>query len=82
MKKAIITGATGTIGMALINRCIELGVETYVLVNPESKDLAGAGLKRVCELAQIPPVLPLGSLEKIGNVVMIAGAVSGDSGFQ
>ena len=51
------------------------------LVNPESRDLAGAGLKRVCELAQIPPVLPLGSLEKIGNVVTIAGAISGDSGL-
>ncbi len=51
------------------------------LTNPASKDLCGAGLKRVCDLAQIPPVLPLGSLDKIGNVVTIAGAVSGDSGL-
>lgn len=51
------------------------------LLDPAAKDLAGAGLKRVCELAQIPPVLPLGSLEKIQNVVTIAGAVSGDSGL-
>ena len=51
------------------------------LIEFESKDLAGAGLKRVCELAQIPPVLPLGDLGKIDNVVTIAGAISGDSGL-
>ena len=51
------------------------------LVDPSAKALAGAGLKRVCELAEIPPVLPLGSLDKIQNVVTIAGAISGDSGL-
>ena len=51
------------------------------LVEKDGKALAGAGLKRVCELADIPPVLPLGGLEKIQNVVTIAGAVSADSGL-
>lgn len=51
------------------------------LLNPEAKALCGAGLERVCELAQIPPVLPLGGLENIGNVVTIAQALSGDSGL-
>ncbi len=51
------------------------------LLNPEAKELCGAGLERVCELAQIPPVLPLGGLENIGNVVTIAQALSGDSGL-
>ncbi len=51
------------------------------LLNPEAKELCGAGLKRVCELVQIPPVLPLGGLEKIGNVVTIAQALSSDSGL-
>ncbi|MDO4344084.1 MAG: hypothetical protein Q4C50_04695 [Eubacteriales bacterium] len=50
------------------------------LLNPEAKDMCGAGLKRVCELAQIPPVLPLGGLENIGNVVTVAQALSADSG--
>ncbi len=40
MKRVVITGATGVVGMALINKCIELGIETVVLVNPESKRLA------------------------------------------
>lgn len=51
------------------------------LLNPEAKDQCGAGLKRVCELAEIPPVLPLGGLENIGNVVAIAQALSADSGL-
>lgn len=51
------------------------------LLNPEAKELCGAGLKRVCELAEIPPVLPLGGLENIGNVVTIAQALSADSGL-
>ncbi|MCD8396855.1 MAG: hypothetical protein LUD12_06705 [Lachnospiraceae bacterium] len=51
------------------------------LLNPDAKDLCGAGLKRVCELAEIPPVLPLGGLENVGNVVTIATALCNDSGL-
>lgn len=51
------------------------------LLNPDAKSLCSAGLERVCELAQIPPVLPLGGLENIGNVVTIATALSADSGL-
>ena len=51
------------------------------LVDVKAKDLAGSGLKRVCELAKIPPVLPLGGLENVGNVVTIAGALCADSGL-
>ncbi|MBO4904678.1 MAG: NAD(P)-dependent oxidoreductase [Lachnospiraceae bacterium] len=40
MKSVVITGATGTIGMALINKCIEQGIEVIALVNPESRRLA------------------------------------------
>ena len=39
MKKVILTGATGTIGMALINKCIEQGIEVITLVNPNSRRL-------------------------------------------
>ncbi|MCD8105192.1 MAG: hypothetical protein LUF35_09370 [Lachnospiraceae bacterium] len=51
------------------------------LIAAEAKELCGAGLKRVCELAQIPPVLPLGGLENVGNVVTIATALCNDSGL-
>ena len=52
------------------------------LIDKAAKDLCGDGLKRVCELADIPPVLPLGGLENIENVVTIAGALSSDSGLK
>ena len=39
MKTVIITGATGTIGMALIGKCIEQGTKVIALVNPASKRL-------------------------------------------
>lgn len=39
MKRVVITGATGVVGMALINKCIESGIEAVVLVNPESHRL-------------------------------------------
>ena len=32
MKKAIVTGATGAVGTALVNKLISKGVETLVLV--------------------------------------------------
>ncbi len=37
MRRVVITGATGAIGMALIAKCIEDGIEAVVLVNPNSK---------------------------------------------
>lgn len=58
MHRIIITGATGTIGMALINKCIESGVEVIALVNPGSSRLhriPGDPLVRVikCGLADM-----------------------------
>ena len=38
--RVIITGATGTIGMALIRKCIEDDVEAVVLANPDSSRLS------------------------------------------
>ena len=39
MNRVVITGATGTIGMALINKCIESKIEVIALVNPDSRRL-------------------------------------------
>ena len=39
MKSVVITGATGTIGMALINKCIKQETEVLTLVNPASSRL-------------------------------------------
>ena len=39
MNRVFITGATGVVGMALVNKCIRDGVEAVLLVNPESRRL-------------------------------------------
>lgn len=40
MKRVIITGATGVVGMAIVRKCIEKGIEEVLLVNPDSPRLA------------------------------------------
>ncbi len=39
MKRVIVTGATGVIGMAIVRKCIEKGIEAVLLVNPDSPRL-------------------------------------------
>lgn len=38
-RRVIITGVTGVVGMALVNKCIEMGIEAVLLVNPDSRRL-------------------------------------------
>ncbi len=48
------------------------------LMDKRAKDLCGAGLKRVCELADIPPVLHMGSCVDISRMMVLASeAVKG-----
>ena len=42
------------------------------LMDKAAKDLCGAGLKRVCELADIPPVLHMGSCVDISRMMILA----------
>ncbi len=51
------------------------------LMSKEAKDLCGAGLKRVCELADIPPVLHMGSCVDISRMMVLAATLSKDSGL-
>ena len=39
MKRVIVTGATGVVGMAIVRKCIEKCVEAVLLVNPDSPRL-------------------------------------------
>ena len=52
MKKAIITGATGMIGNALLHKCIENNVEVLAIVRSNSKNLyrvPTSPLVHICE---------------------------------
>ena len=46
-----------------------------------AKDLCGAGLKRVCELADIPPVLHMGSCVDISRMMILVAELAKDSGL-
>lgn len=51
------------------------------LMDKQAKELCGAGLKRVCELADIPPVLHMGSCVDISRMMVLASELSKDSGL-
>ncbi len=52
------------------------------LMDKSAKDLCGAGLKRVCELADIPPVLHMGSCVDISRMMVLAAELAKDAGLQ
>ncbi len=51
------------------------------LMDKRAKDLCGAGLKRVCELADIPPVLHMGSCVDISRMMNLVAELAKDSGL-
>lgn len=51
------------------------------LMDKRAKDLCGAGLKRVCELADIPPVLHMGSCVDISRMMILVSELAKDSGL-
>ncbi|MEG2383778.1 MAG: anaerobic carbon-monoxide dehydrogenase catalytic subunit, partial [Oscillospiraceae bacterium] len=51
------------------------------LMSKDAKELCGAGLKRVCELADIPPVLHMGSCVDISRMMILASRLSEDWGI-
>ncbi len=51
------------------------------LMKKEAKDICGAGLKRVCELVGIPPVLHMGSCVDISRMMLLATYIANDWGI-
>ncbi len=51
------------------------------LMDKAAKDICGAGLKRVCELADIPPVLHMGSCVDISRMMVLASELAKDAGL-
>ena len=52
------------------------------LMDKEAKEICGAGLKRVCELADIPPVLHMGSCVDISRMMVLASELAKDGGLE
>jgi carbon-monoxide dehydrogenase catalytic subunit len=50
------------------------------LLDKEAKYLCGAGLRRVCELADIPPILHMGACIDISRILLLASGIARDWG--
>jgi carbon-monoxide dehydrogenase catalytic subunit len=50
------------------------------LLDRDAKRLCGAGLKRVCELANIPPILHMGACVDISRMMLLATGIAKDWG--
>ena len=51
------------------------------LMSKEAKNLCGEGLKRVCELVDIPPILHMGSCVDISRMMILAADIAKDWGL-
>ena len=56
--------------------CGNGGLQVAGLCNSEAKDLAGPGLKSLCEKLKIPPVLSYGTCTDTGRIADLLGAIS------
>ncbi len=56
--------------------CGNAGCQIAGLCSPEAKDLAGPGLKALCETLGIPPVLSYGTCTDTGRIADLLGAIS------
>ena len=56
--------------------CGSAGLQVVGLCSPEAKELAGSGLKAVCEKLGTPPVLSYGTCTDTGRLADLVGAIS------
>lgn len=56
--------------------CGNAAVQVAGLTAPEAKDMAGPGLKAVCEKLNIPPVLSFGTCTDTGRALVLVKAIS------
>ena len=68
--------------IVIVSGCSAQAAAKAGLMDPEkAKDYCGDGLKRVCELAGIPPVLHMGSCVDISRMMILASELAKDSGL-
>ncbi len=66
----------------IVSGCSAQAAAKAGLMDPEqAKEYCGAGLKRVCELAGIPPVLHMGSCVDISRMMILASDIAKDWGI-
>ena len=65
----------------VLSGCSAQAAARYGLMNKEAKELCGDGLKRVCTLADIPPVLHMGSCVDISRMMNLVCDVAAKWGI-
>ena len=69
--------------IVIVSGCSAQAAAKAGLMDPDlAKEYCGAGLKRVCELANIPPVLHMGSCVDISRMLILAAELAKDSGLK
>ena len=68
--------------LIVVSGCSAQAAAKAGLMDPvNAKEYCGAGLKRVCELANIPPVLHMGSCVDISRMMVLASEIAKDWGI-
>jgi len=68
--------------LVIVSGCSAQAAAKAGLMDPvNAKEYCGAGLKRVCELADIPPVLHMGSCVDISRMMVLAADIAKDWGI-
>ncbi len=67
--------------IVIVTGCSAQAAAKYGLMNKAAKDFCGAGIKRVCELVDIPPVLHMGSCVDISRMMILATGIAKDWGI-
>jgi len=65
----------------VVTGCAAQAAAKAGLMDKAAKDYCGAGLRRVCELADIPPVLHMGSCVDISRMMLLATGIAKDWGI-
>ena len=66
--------------IVIVSGCSAQAAAKAGLMDPEAKEFCGEGLKRVCELVGIPPVLHMGSCVDISSMMVLASDLAKDWG--
>ena len=67
--------------IVILSGCSAQAAAKAGLMDPEAKEYCGEGLKRVCELVGIPPVLHMGSCVDISRMMILASDIAKDWGI-
>ena len=67
--------------IVILSGCSAQAAPKAGLMDPDAKEYCGEGLKRVCELVGIPPVLHMGSCVDISRMMILASDIAKDWGI-